>query len=41
MAAIRNQQITNEIERLELCLLAEEAESPRLIAECRAEGLLK
>ena len=39
--AMRNQEIENEYARLELCLLAEEAGSPRLLAECRAEGLLK
>ena len=41
MATIRNQEIENTYARLELCLLAEEAGSPRLVAECRAEGLLK
>ena len=41
MAIKRNQEIENEYARLELCLLAEEAGSPRLIAECRAEGFLQ
>ena len=41
MAAIRNQEIENTYARLELCMLAEEAGSPRLLAECRAEGLLE
>ena len=41
MADIRNQEIENTYAKLELCLLAEEAGSPRLIAECQAEGLLK
>ena len=40
MAEKRNQEITNEIERLELCLLAEDTGAPRLIKECRADGYL-
>ena len=40
-AEMRNIEIENEYERLELCLYAKEQGAPRLIAECRAEGFIE
>ena len=41
LAEMRNQEIENEYDRLELCILAKEAGSPRLIKECKAEGFIE